>query len=165
MHQSKALLTALLAVSCTLFAQDRGVITGSVTDPAGAPIPGALVTATHLSTNIHYTASTSAAGDYTLPDVPVGEYHVTMAIAGFKSAAFDRATIDAGGTLRLDAKLQVGNLKQSIEVSADSFLLQTDDGKMQNEISDRMIEGLPTVVSGRLRSPILPAYRSGFILR
>ena len=66
---------------------------------------------------------------------------------------FDHATIDAGGTVRLDTRLQVGSLKQSIEVSAGGFLLQTDDAKMQNEISDRMIEGLPTVVSGSLRSP------------
>lgn len=132
---------------------DRGTITGTVRDPNGAPIPGVMVNATHLSTNTHFNASTSEAGEFTLPDVPVGEYHVTMTISGFKSAAFDRATIEAGGTLRLDAKLEVGSLKQSIEVSADNFLLQTDDAKMQNEISDRMIEGLPTVVSGGLRSP------------
>ena len=137
-----------------LFAQaDRGTITGTVTDPRGAPIPGVVVTALHRSTNIHYNAATSDGGEFTLSDVPVGEYHVTMALAGFKSAVFDRATIDAGGTLRLDTKLEVGSLQQSIEVSADNFLLQTDDAKMQNEISDKMIEGLPTVVSGSLRSP------------
>jgi hypothetical protein len=147
---------ALLAplVAGILFAQaDRGTITGTVTDANGAHIPDVLVTATHLSTNIHYNAATSAGGEFTIADVPVGEYHVTMAIAGFKTAVFDRATIDAGGTIRLDAKLEVGNLHQAIEVNADNFLLQTDDAKMQNEISDKMIEGLPTVVSGSLRSP------------
>ena len=148
------LLFALMLAGGALYGQtDRGTITGTVTDPHGAPIPGASVIATHQETNTHYKTGSSAGGEYTLADVSVGEYHVTIEIAGFKSAVFDHVTIDAGGTVRLDTKLQVGSLKQSIEVSADNFLLQTDDAKMQNEISDRMIEGLPTVVSGSLRSP------------
>ena len=132
---------------------DRGNITGTVTDPHGAPIPAAIVLATQSNTNAHFKAGTSEGGEFTLSDVPVGEYRVTIEVAGFKTATFDRAIIDAGGTVRLDAKMQVGGLNQSIEVAADSFLLQTDDAKMQNEISDLMIEGLPTVVSGNLRSP------------
>ena len=146
---------ALVLAAGTLGGQtDRGTITGTVTDPTGAPIPGVSVTATHHETNSHYKTDTTTGGEYTLADVPVGEYQVTIEITGFKVAVFDHATIDAGGTVRLDAKLQVGSLKQTVEVSAEtSDVLQTDDAKMQNEVSDRMIEGLPTVVSGGLRSP------------
>jgi len=152
--QLRLVLPAALLAAAGLYAQaDRGTVTGTVTDANGVAIPGAAVSVTHQSTNIHYNSTTGSTGEYTLPGLPVGEYRVTMAIAGFKTAAFDHAAIDAGATVRLDAKLEVGNLSQSIEVSADNFLLQTDDAKMQNEISDRMIEGLPTVVSGGLRSP------------
>ena len=140
-------------VSSSLLAQDRGTITGTVTDQVGAPIAGVVVAATHLDTKLHYSAQTNASGEFTISNAPVGRYHVSIAVAGFKSAVFDQATVDAGETLRIDVKLQVGDLSQSIEVSGDNLLLQTDDAKMQNEISDRMIEGLPTVVAGALRSP------------
>ena len=95
-----ALLFALVLAAGTLGGQtDRGTITGTVTDPTGAPIPGVSVTATHHETNSHYKTDTTTGGEYTLADVPVGEYQVTIEITGFKVAVFDHATIDAGGTV------------------------------------------------------------------
>ena len=74
-------------------------------------------------------------------------------MAGFKSSIKTNVDLNAGATGRVDAKLEVGNVQQSIEVSAESSLLQTDDAKIGNSMADAMIEALPTVVSGNMRSP------------
>ncbi len=79
-----SLLLALF--SSMLFGQsDRGTITGTVSDPGGAMIPGARVTATALDTNTQYKGTTTAAGEYTLLSLPVGLYRVTIENEGFKT--------------------------------------------------------------------------------
>ena len=132
---------------------DRGSIAGTVTDPAGAVVAGARVTATQLATNTRYRASTTEAGDYSVPALPVGLYRVVIELEGFKSSVSDGIRLEAGGTVRLDARLEVGAVQQTVEVSASASQLQTDDAKVMNTIPDVMIEGLPTVVSDNLRSP------------
>ena len=145
----------LLAVfPALLLAQsDRGTIAGTVTDPNGALIPGARIVATHIETRSQFKATTTGAGDYNLPSLPVGVYNVAVENEGFKTTVHNKIMLEAGTTARLDTKLQVGAVEQSIRVSAESTQLQTDNAKIQNVMSDEMIEGLPTVVSGNMRSP------------
>src|SRR5579872_6191121 len=90
-------LVLLLAIAVgSLFAQsDRGTITGTVTDQAGASVPGAHVTAIHTDTKVKFTTTTTAAGEFTLPSLPVGEYRVTIEGLGFKNAIYDNGTIAA----------------------------------------------------------------------
>ncbi len=136
------------------FAQgDRGVITGSVTDEAGSAIPAVSVTATHIDTNTQFKATSNDGGEFSLPSLPTGRYRVSFECTGFKNAVHDGIALEAGATVRIDTKLPVGTVQQSISVSAEATALQTDDAKVQNVIPDRMIEGLPTVVSGNMRSP------------
>src|SRR5260370_31284809 len=140
-----SLLLALF--SSMLFGQsDRGTITGTVSDPGGAMIPGARVTATALDTNTQYKGTTTAAGEYTLLSLPVGLYRVTIENEGFKTVIRGNVRLEVGATARIDAKLAVGAVQQSIEVTAQSSMLATDSAKVQNMMSDRLIEGLPTVV-------------------
>src|SRR5713101_3159683 len=145
----------LFALSCALlFAQsDRGAITGTVIDAHGAQIPNVSITATHLDTNTQFKTTTTASGEFNLPSLPVGRYRVAIQMEGFKAHIRDNVTLEAGSPVRLDTKLEVGAVQQSIEVTADSTLLQADKAKIVNSMPDRLIEGLPTVVSGNLRSP------------
>ena len=78
------ILIVLCGVSVKCFAQlDRGTISGIVTDPSGSAITGAKVTATNIATNTQSATVTTGAGDYTIPELPAGEYSVRVKAAGF----------------------------------------------------------------------------------
>jgi hypothetical protein len=150
----KRVFPGLLLLAAALRAQtDRATITGSVTDMGGAFIAGASIVATHHDTNTQFKAVATPSGEFNLQSLPVGMYRVVVEQPGFKSSVHENVRLEAGATTRLDTRLEVGAVQQSIEVSADVTELQSDNAKIQNMMSDEMIEGLPTVVSGNMRSP------------
>src|SRR5262249_23994503 len=132
---------------------DRGTLTGSVADAAGAPMPLATIIATHSDTRAASRATSGEGGDFNIQSLPVGAYRVVIEHAGFKSAVHNNVRVEAGASARLDAKLDVGEVRQTVEVRASSAQLQIDNAKIQNTISDRMIEALPTVMADNMRSP------------
>jgi len=75
------------------------------------------------------------------------------ALAGFKAAVHENVRIEPGATVRIDTRMEVGAVQQSILVSAEATTLRSDDAKMQNTVPDELIEGLPAVVSDNMRSP------------
>src|SRR5687768_16932672 len=142
-------LSMLGLFAALLLAQsDRGVIIGTVTDKARAVVPGASILAIHIDTKLEYKASTGESGEFVLPSLPVGAYRVTVEQTGFKTAVHARVQVESGSSARIDTILDVGDVQQSIEVSAQSTQLQTDNAKVTNSISNKMIDSLPTVVSG-----------------
>jgi hypothetical protein len=144
-----------LALFCeTLAAQtDRGSIIGAVTDIRGLYIAGASLTATQLERNVQFRVVANDSGEFNLLSLPVGPYRVSVEHGGFKTFIYNNVRLEAGATVRLDATLEIGAVRQSIEVTADVTELQSDDAKIQNTMSVIMIEGLPTVVAGNMRSP------------
>src|SRR5271170_1840021 len=101
------LLAAVFAIQ--LLAQgDRGEITGTITDVSGAVVPGARVTVLQKSTNATYKTTTNTTGDFTVPSLPVGVYQVRVERDGFKTQLTDNVDITPGGTVRTDARLEVG---------------------------------------------------------
>ena len=137
-----------------LFAQgDRGSITGAITDAGGARIPAVRITATQRETNAQFKATTNESGEFVLPSLPIGAYRVVIESEGFKSAARDNVRLESGSTVRLDTQLELGSVQQSIEIQGQSSQLQTDSAKIANQIPNKLIEDLPTVVSGNMRSP------------
>src|SRR5262249_18474124 len=143
-----------IMLSAALLAQsDRGAIIGAISDAGGSPVPNVTITATHLVTNTQFKTTTTQSGEFNLTSLPVGLYRVAVQIEGFKAAVHENVTLEAGAAVRLDTQLEVGAVQQSIQVSAHSSPLQADDAKLLNSMSDRLIEGLPTVVAGNLRSP------------
>src|SRR5258708_7968555 len=147
-------LSALSLGAAALFGQsDRGAIAGAAVDVAGAAIPGVSVTAVHIETNRPFKGTAGESGDFSLTSLPLGLYRVTIEKAGFQPVIHNNVTVEVGGTVRLDTRLEIGTMRQAVIVSAESSQLQTDNAKVQNTISDVMIEGLPTVVAGNMRSP------------
>ncbi len=132
---------------------DRGSITGAVTDAGGARIPAARITATQRETNAQFKVTTTESGEFTLPSLPIGPYRVVVESDGFKTTIRDNVRLETGSTVRVDTQLEVGSVQQSIEISAQSSQLQTDSAKITNQIPNKLIEDLPTVVSGNMRSP------------
>ncbi|MGO9261852.1 MAG: TonB-dependent receptor domain-containing protein [Bryobacteraceae bacterium] len=148
-------LILLMAASATqLLAQgDRGVITGTVTDPSGAVVPGAQITATQSSTNVSYRVKTSSAGDYTVPALPIGNYQLRVEVQGFKTHLTDNVVVSPGSEVRVDVKLDVGTSQQSVEVTANAQVLQTENARVATMVNSTLVDALPVEVNGTSRSP------------
>src|SRR5437667_2724470 len=137
MQVQRVFPAALFAAA--LFAQsDRGTITGTVSDAGGLMIAGVAITATHTDTSTQFKTTTNPSGEFNLVSLPVGAYRVVLKMDGFRTSIRDNVTLEAGGTARLDTKLEVGAVQQTIEVSAHSRQLQADDAKVINSTSDTL---------------------------
>ena len=146
------LLSSLFAFS--LFAQsERGSITGTVHDSSGAVVPGAKITITNAATNVASDAVSNAAGEFTVPSLQPGTYNIRVEKAGFRPSQLTGLTLDAASTARADATLEVGASTQAIEVTASAVQLQTEDAKNSVTLQNKLVDDLPLVVNGTVRTP------------
>src|SRR4051812_12218233 len=118
-------------------------LTGIVTDQSGAAVPGATVTATNQATNVAYTAVSNDAGNYTVTSLPVGAYVVKAELARFKTAATKPIQMEAQQIGRQDFKLELGGLEETVEVSSESQVLQTESATVGEVISGTTLTALP----------------------
>lgn len=149
----KSLMLLPVLATLLLAQTERGNITGSVSDPTGAVIAGAEVKVTHLATNTTANARTTAAGDYNVSNLSPGQYRVEISAAGFKRFLQENITLTAAGTVRLDAQLQLGQVSETVEVSGAVTQIQMENAKITTAVQNRMVDELPLVVGGALRSP------------
>jgi len=111
------LIVSVFAMAQIAFAQtDRGTITGTVSDPTGAVIPGAHVVATNAATGAHSETTSTATGDYTIASIIAGTYTVAVEANGFKKSTVSGIVVQVANTARIDAKLEVGAATESISV-------------------------------------------------
>ena len=150
-----ALSLLALLVSSALFAQtDRANLTGTVTDQSGAIVPGAIVTATQVDTNASRSAKVNAVGEFVIPQLIVGQYRLKTEAAGFKISLTSGITLTPGATVRADISLQLGQVSDSVQVTSQATLLQTDSARVNTAVTPKFVEDLPLVVGGQLRSPL-----------
>ena len=135
-------LLALSAVPC-LLGQTLGEITGRVSDATGASVPNATVTITNVATNAIRTAASTDAGYYTFPSVAPGFYDVKTEQAGFKTANSKNVEVQVQQTVRLDFTLQVGQVAESIDVSASAELLQAENASLGTVVENQAVMDLP----------------------
>jgi hypothetical protein len=142
------LVSASLLGSGLLCAQtlDTGIL-GTVTDPTGAAVAGATVNVSQIGTGVKRTSQTAADGKYDVRYLIPGEYSVEVQATGFRAAVAKSLTLQINQQARLDIALQVGDVQQSIEVSATSQLLQTENGTLGEVIAHERIVNLP--INGR----------------
>ncbi len=137
-----------------LFGQaDRGIITGLVTDPQGAPIPNAPVAIKDSKTGVVTDVKTSDSGNYSTPPLIIGTYEITVQLSGFKSYHATDISLASGQTFRADVTLQVGEVQQSVEVSAQTEQLNADNAQMSASVNQLAYESLPAVMAGENRVP------------
>ncbi len=154
------IIAVFFALSTHAFAQTfRGGITGAVTDPSGAVVAGANVTAVETATGISYKAVSSSAGEFAFSDLPVGDYTVTVAAAGFATVKVNKVTVLAGANYALPVKLGVASAQQTVEVTADQLALDTVTDVQTSDIPEAAVQTLPN--SGRDFTQML-ALNSGF---
>ena len=138
------LVIGLFLFPVTAFAQTGAAsLTGIVTDQSGATVPGATVTATNQATNVAYTAISNEAGNYTITSLPVGTYVVKAELASFKTAATKPIQAEAMQVVRIDFKLELGSLEETVEVSGESPVLQTENATVGEVISGTTLQALP----------------------
>src|SRR5262245_16709924 len=116
------ILACLLALSLTtpLYAQraDRAILSGVVNDEQGSPVPGATVTVRNEATGVETVLITNAAGAYTSPPLVLGRYSVSVDLTGFKKAVTTGILLQGGDLIRHDVNMQIGNVAETIEVTA-----------------------------------------------
>ena len=118
-------------------------ITGSVKDPSGAAISGASVTAKDEDRGTVWPTTSNTDGLYALPRVPAGRYEVRVEAKGFRSDIQHNIQLDLNQRLRLDFNLEVGAVTQTMEVTGNSSLLQTENSQVGTVISGNSNVNLP----------------------
>jgi hypothetical protein len=134
---------ALCALASPIFAQSNtGRLVGTVSDPSGI-IPGATVVVKDNKTGKERTAVATDEGTFTVPQLEVGSYNVTITVAGHKTFTVTDIKIDVGKDYSLNATLEVGNITENVTVVGGADVINATDGQLSNTVSQRQILELP----------------------
>ena len=117
---------ALLLCAPANAQQTLGAITGTVKDVTGAVVPDATVKARNVATNLEISEQTQANGSYTVQNIPIGTYELSVSKAGFQKEVHTQVLVNSDRTTTVDATLQVGAVSSTVEVTATSLMNQVD---------------------------------------
>lgn len=146
--RAKLLLVVMVAFSFTLLAQTfRGSIEGTVTDATGAAIPAAQVTVTNPATGTSRKVQTDASGNYTVPELPLGNYDVAIEHEGFRKEIVRAVQVAVGQPTRANAVLTPGQVKETVDVSSEIPVIETQSDTTGGTISGDQAKDLP--INGR----------------
>src|SRR5690349_16276153 len=132
---------ALLFASLQAFAQDATIV-GTVTDPTGAVVGNAKVTATNTETGVARTITTGQDGQYVLPGLHIGHYDLKAEASGLKVAEQKGVVLQVGDRARVDFAMQVGAATESVTVEAATVRVQTETGEVSNLITGKQLSDL-----------------------
>jgi hypothetical protein len=134
----------LFLLTCTVvWAQSTAQISGIVSDPSGAVLPGVEVTATQTETGLIRSVVTNETGSYTMPDLPVGPYRLEADLAGFRTFKQSRIVMVVGRNPVININLSVGQVSETIEVQADAALVETRSTGIGQVIDNVRVLELP----------------------
>ena len=164
-----ALAAVLVLSSAPALAQtDTGTITGLVSDASGAAVAGASVQAVNQVNGLEYGTQSSATGNYVITALPIGTYDLTATSEGFQTLFRANLTISAGTRARVDIELQVGSVTETVEVTAELPLLESETSSLGQAIENTTITQMP--LNGRnyqelavLTAGVLPSRRQNFV--
>jgi hypothetical protein len=141
------LWTLIVLVSGSLlFAQSTataGNITGTVLDPSGAAVAGAAVTATNTGTGASRSGTTDNQGVFSFPDMPIGNYTVSVSKAGFKQFQSRNVQVNVSSVTNVPARLEIGQATESVTVEATAIQVQTTSSEMGEVVSGEQASELP----------------------
>lgn len=141
---ARTLIFMLVAANAPALAQSvTATLVGRVSDATAASVPGAAITATQAATNASRTVNTSASGDFSIPSLPPGVYRITAEKAGFRKAVLDNIELQVDQTARVDISLEVGNVAETVEVTAAPPLIASETSSVGQVISNKQIVDLP----------------------
>src|SRR5215831_14415708 len=138
------LACAALVVSALAFAQTTSSrISGSITDPHGAAVPGASVNILNPVTGQIFTTITNTQGDFVVPSVPAATYRVTVEAKGFRTSILNDVKVDAAVPATVNARLEVGAVTETIEVEAAAEVVQSTSATVSSTLVGRQLSELP----------------------
>jgi len=147
-------------MEATLLANEGGSLLGTVTDPNGAAVPGAMITSTETSTAVKQAVTSDSRGFYSFQSLPVGRYDVAIEAAGFKPLRRTAVTIDVDSKVVVDASLTIGERTDAVTVSEAATHVETADTQMGQVITGQQMTTVP--LNGRSYTDLL-ALQSGVV--
>jgi hypothetical protein len=135
---------------------NQGAIAGNVSDPTGALVPNAKITAKAVSTGATYTTASSSAGSYRFPNLSIGTYDITVTAAGFKTATLTGVVVQVATTSALDIKLTTGVITENVVVNANAPTLESESSDIGTVITQKQTLDLPLALGSTvqaMRSP------------
>ncbi|HEY7390678.1 MAG TPA: TonB-dependent receptor [Bryobacteraceae bacterium] len=140
--------TLAFLTTATLFAQsNQGTITGTVSDPAGAVVPGAMIEVKNTDTNVVYRGGTSATGNYVL-SVPAGTYEISVNATGFKKFVQQNVQVVTAVDTRKDVTLEIGAANETVTVADTAPLLKSESGELSHQVEISDVDQLPVLTIG-----------------
>ncbi len=156
-HAGMAVVLLSISVLCPpalSWAAASGSISGTATDPSGAVIPGASVTLVNLDRQTVYRIVSDSQGLFSLPNVPVGHYRLTLSAPGFSECIFANLAVDAETTLRVNGALTLGAQTEVVEVRSDAGTqVDTSSATLGEAVSSSQMTALP--LNGRNYTDLL----------
>ncbi len=136
------------AVTTVLSAQVLyGSLTGNVTDPSGAPVAGAQVDVLSVATGVSYQSKTDSSGIYRFVEVLPGAYKITISASSFANAVIQNVIVNVNAVTRANAQLKVAQVKQTVTVTTELPLLQTDRADVHTNLTSTEVQNLPSISS------------------
>lgn len=140
----KRVFAAVLMAAAFAFAQvDVTSVSGIVTDPTGAAVPGAAVSVTNSATGAKFSATSNDKGQYSVPSLPAGAYVLSASKAGFKTASIANVSLIVGVPGTVNVKLEVGQTSETIEVSAGAEVVQATTADVSTNLTGKQLTDLP----------------------
>jgi hypothetical protein len=144
-HAATFVVILIAGGALTLQAQELGSISGTVTDPSGAAVPGVTITATNqLRGIVVRTLTTNSAGNYSVPALPPGTYSIRATKSGFTTAVHSDLVLNVRTNVRVDFRLAVGAVTQQVTVRASAVHLQTQNGSLSEAITGSRVASIDT---------------------
>jgi trimeric autotransporter adhesin len=146
-------ILVLLGLSFTSVAYGQirsATIAGTITDPTRAVVPGATVVVTNQDTNVSSEAISTDAGLFTVPYLPAGTYTVTVTMSGFATYKRTGIAVATAETVRVPIELSMSQIGETVEVTSEAPLLQTDRTSVSGAVPAEMIEALPNITQNPL---------------
>ena len=134
----------LACVSAGLAQTDRGTITGTISDPAGAVVPSANIEVKNSDTGAVFAGGTSATGNYVVA-VPAGRYELSVTVPGFKKYVRQNLQVTVATDVRQDVTLEVGSATESVTVEEAAPLLKTESGELSHNVTVNDADNLPVL--------------------